>query len=549
MANVDNYYKPPVLPSARPLGIDLVSVSPSDNPITYLLRTLVIGATDGYARALILVTGAGTTVGDKITLNGIEFEATADPNLGEWLPSGSALASAEAIKQMLEDDPNFNRDYKIEQISTAVYVTAKKPGSRWDLSATTVSAGLFVPAPNAGIDRFRSQTFEDYSVYVEVWAGLAGTPFGYQSTSGSEYVSRLFQPANLENIYPFDVAPIVANLVEADIPKIPVATFSRQSSAIAAYYLKFGEMYKTPGGTGLIRREIGQTDPAFVVNCGLPLLDQPKLNEYADYSGTPNASFLTVKPDRKLSRKDSFEWLYLIYIPQTTDLRFLSIAFNVTFVDGTNSGWKFAKTATAKPGVLYWRVDYASLGIGTITAGAGKEALRWTVAVLEHTSPTPSYNPDPQFKTGVLISKETSYILSESCRPEPLLLVWLNSLGGWESFSFDGTKDRSAAIKKSTYERSAPIDFSGGHRREEKVRAVTTSESFILQTFRSELVNADHHEFLRSLFESPTVYLVENYSFRYVSEITTKWERKGEDQAFIVEGVFRLTVPENVLKE
>lgn len=546
MANVDLIFQPFKLPAAQiPNATSLISVSPSDNPIAWIFRTAVIAANGGKAKTTILVTGAGTVAGDTITLNGIEFEATNDPSLGEWLP-GSALNSAEAIKQMIEDDPNFNWAYKIEQNSTAVFLTAKKEGSRYDLTASTSSGGIFIFAPIAGIDRFRAQTLDDYSVYLEVWADLDGPAFGVQSTADAQLIRRLDQPANEENRFVFDVAPVVANLVEGAPPAIPVATFSIQASAVASYFIKYGEQYKTPGGTGLIRRQIGQTEPAFVVNCALPLLDQPKLNQYADGSST--ISFLTQKPARKLSRKDSFEWLYAIYIPQTTATRYLSVAFNVTFVDGTNSGWKFTKTAIAKPGVLYWRVDYASLGLGTIVASAGKEALRWTVKVLEHTNAVP-VDAAPGSKASRNVTEETSFVLSENCEPEPLVLVWLNSLGGWDSFSFDGLQDREAEIKKANFERSAPIDFSSGNRRDEKVRAVTTSESFIVRTFRSELIDAEHHEFLRGLFESPSVYLVENYSFRYVSEISGKWSRLGEDSLHLVEGKFRLTVPVNVLNE
>ena len=549
MANVNLIAYPFVLPVARPLGqTALISVSPSENPIAWIFKTATLAASDGYARALIQFLGA-TTAGNTITINGTVYEATNDPTIGEFLPAASAFAAAEAFKQAIEDDPSINWAYNVSQISNLVYITAKLPGSRYDLATASSGGFIYTPAPVAGIDRYRSQAFDDFSVYAEIWGNLVGTAFGPQSKADAQLIRRLDQPANREDRYVFDVSPVVRNLVEATVPLIGVATFSIQTSAVEAYFLKYGEQYRTPNGTGLTRRQIGETGAAFVVNCALHLLDQPRLNEYGDGSASAYLSFLSEKPDRKLSRKDSFEWLYLLHLPQASTTRYLSVAYNITFVDGTNSGWKFTKTATSKPGVLYWRVDYASLGLQAATTAAGKEALRWTVQIIEHSNPTPTYPSTPGSKTDRIVSKETSFVLSENCEPEPLLLCWLNSLGGWETFSFDGLQDKGAEIKKTTYERSSPIDFVSGSRRDAKVRAVTSSEVYEVWTFRSELLDEDHHEFLKGLFASPSVYLIENYSFRYVSEISGKWQRKGADSLHLVEGVFRLTVPINVLSE
>ena len=106
-------------------------------------------------------------------------------------------------------------------------------------------------------------------------------------------------------------------------------------------------------------------------------------------------------------------------------------------------------------------------------------------------------------------------LIDEACRGyEPIRLAWLNRLGAWDYFTFNLKTTRKSKVKRRNYTQLSgtwnekyyrPYDHLGG----QKVYKIQSTESLSLN---SDYINEETANWLKELFESPDVYIVNKFS-------------------------------------
>ena len=103
-------------------------------------------------------------------------------------------------------------------------------------------------------------------------------------------------------------------------------------------------------------------------------------------------------------------------------------------------------------------------------------------------------------------SKLLTYKIKENCDQQfdHLRLTWLNSLGGWDYYSFKMIAEKKVNISKSNYRKQLPYNYTLSD------RELTTyySEADKEYTLNSDWITQDESDWLVDLFTSTNVYIL-----------------------------------------
>lgn len=141
------------------------------------------------------------------------------------------------------------------------------------------------------------------------------------------------------------------------------------------------------------------------------------------------------------------------------------------------------------------------------------------------------------------MTEERTFILDEECAIDEKQVVWMNKLGGFDSWTFLAGQETQISVKReNTIEYSKEINFHSPHR----INSNRNNDSVQSKTLATR-VNKEVSDWLKSeLINSIDVYFVENGSYIPVNVKDTSVAYNSWSKNYIVKMAFEYAYPINI---
>lgn len=466
------------------------------------------------------------------------LESTLTDEIGTPQGSNTAAEISTSLAEVFQKDPIISRLYYITNTSNVVTLTSKEYGNGYDLTSSNVTitgSNLTLSNTTSGEAEFDGQLVENYSLYAELFVDnsmeYADTPVA------ADYirVQELELPFSNTNEHQFDLAPALKNFVNSGKIDFTFTGTTYMGEMIASYYVKYGEKYPLiPNSNTKKKRYKDSTAYGWCINSSLPFESSNSMN---DYFGTSDVLFLNTAPNTKFSHRDSKEFLNIV-IPMDY-ANALSIFGNIYMYDGTeylNVRLYDITTSGATGnfgGVAVIQAGYDALGL---SAYETPSALIRKVELQVR-----------QLSGGSFIgySETISYYLEIDEQPTNYNIVFLNSLGTYETYSFIGEVIESQSISRSSYQKPYPIDAQGAAAVGFQYNSVIDTEYTKEWTLNSGIIDGDTFDFLMGMLQSNRLYHYDVDHQNYLLVKSHSATKSSMTNEYSIQIVVQETISEN----
>ena len=555
------YYDADVAMQARP---DSILASENASYFSFWPKIIALNETN----AKIYITFAGVPPEDTIitlsaaTLNAFptyQITAKAEPGINEFYstattPTRTIAEVAQSFMYALNQNVSFAQRFYATQTGNTVIVVALAAGSKWNIdthyyptSTTAVTTTLTVDSG----DYYQNQNKKDWAVWCDLYVNGRGDMGNTIDRNYAEYVTSFEFSYKRDNNYVVDCSGAVKNYLSTPTPAVDSATMTYLSGSTANYFLVFGQKYDE--FLNNYRRKFlhGQTSVHWLFNSSLPFDNYNSLSSYTfnnstvALSGNNRKSYLTNQPSSKQTYIFGKEYLSILYEDAATIPDQINLYFNVdvNYVDGTVDAGEFNIQTTD---VLYsggcWTANVSADQMFTDTTYNGKLIKSYTVRLYKFTLVGVADND-------LLIGKEQEYVIAHDCESEGLQnIMWRNSLGGWDTFVFNGELSSDIDRKITLFNYVLPLNYQRNYTNYVSYQSVDSVDFEKTYEAHTGFIDKNHFDWLVEIFKSSDVRILEN----------DEWKRiiikKGDAKANTNEDLFKLSLtyvyalPENYIK-
>lgn len=521
-------------------------------PISFVYESNTVGAAAQASAAITADDLAAMTDGYYVEVNGVRFYCRDEPGPGD-LPSVALAPTAAdvlgALALLLRRAPALRGDYDVLLTPTGeLTLRAQRPGTAYNL-ALAQAGTAFGLVGTPGADGVFAQTKADYAVYCDVWRDAdpnnttrlfdpAGVPYAQASWREA---GRLRKDYTGENLFTFDVAEVLAHwarpipprYADITIPAGGYPVFEYADGMLCRYAVEVGEEWTEAGAP--VRRpkdRLGwgypaDTPPAML--WGVAAAQSAALAwgdaaaQFLFYwrrkpgagGGSPRVVRpLTGQPSVKLSHVQAIEYLYLLYEPSADNMTHLDVRFDFVYEDcAPEEEVYFARFAATRPlrygGAFYVEVSPRTFDWQALETAAGSRLAEYTVTIVEH---------DGNTANAVPVTTPQTYLLDDAarCRELPTVLMWLNPLGGYDTWTPQGAVIKEIDADGQTHE--APITHAtlpgrqlpGGHPDYTRLADKRTYRIAARASYETHLgwVDGETMEWLRGVLAATEVYVI-----------------------------------------
>lgn len=545
-----------------------------------------------------------------------------NPGLNEFFscPLGTAqqrLLTVQSLSDAINSNLNISSKYNCTSDFATVpgviggptyyiVLTAKEVGTNFNLSVNNFFDFVysFVNAnPLAipyylieGSDSSRGMQLQNfnYGCFVEIWRYIDGVDLGRRNTNNkSQKIATLSQKWNKSNKFEFNLSGFLSNLV----PKINIPDFNTPLTVFTYfeglnhYYLKYGEQFNggyyfdstSSPSSGFLNNYypendknnitdtytrkyyIDETPINWIAKAVLPLgIQNPNFQDkwnQLETIGTTNSikpinilSNLTELKNRKRFENPEYIFLVVQNDQENNDLRSLRLKTYYRFIDGTLSApvnyTHVINNVNLKPGI--YGID-VSLGIINFNQ----------TELLNNTRILEIYHQIQISKDGGAIwedlTPEFSYEMDLNNDPEQYkTLYWRNPYGVIEQFTFEGFKQETVSIDRTTYNQNYKYD---SYSRDKKVKSIFKNDIVIEKTMNSGWINKENYKWLKELLTSTEWWTIEettkevngfyNHECNFESQTILKydWNIDEFNDLYNLTITYTTSIPENSIIE
>lgn len=340
---------------------------------------------------------------------------------------------------------------------------------------------------------------------------------------GGVKVDRLIVPPHPTHLTAFfNVAKVLEGRISKDIAITDDRVMENANSYIA-YTCKFGEAYGTTGTT--VYPDLTVAAAKYLWNGILDYPDQCAFSS-GDYISTGASSqFLTNKPSSGDIFNDDYAWLYF------NDFNLIAYQIKYRLYPSPNFLGSTYTLSNAAPTKRFLRVPAGIMNINAMHAGqwVGSPA----VFTYSDSFPNSYYSIHLTNLAGAQISEEYFFKIANNCSQyEKRTFVFLNKLGGYDTFSFTLVSKDSIEIERSNYKKNLG-SYSGANAFNYAIsdRAVSQFNTKVKDKFtvKSDWISEAQMIWLEELLTSPDVLLFDNTndpSLIPVNITTSSFEKK-----------------------
>lgn len=448
------------------------ALNPVGNEIFWAFKTATIG-TNGTASLTITLTALNLVVGDSITINGRTYPVKASPGPYE-LAAGGALLNGQRLISYLNTDPVISPYYVVYVVGLDIVLQAIKPGTAFNItySANLTNAGAITVVNGAGNDLYYGQSLENFALrfrlYVDTSAASKVRLGGVTTTTAANSLrtNPVFQAEwTQDNRLAVHIEQTLRGYCYTPTPNynplVPTPILPA-SQMLVRYWFEYEESYIPAGEVSPITNQLGtfgaDTIMLYAVNSALPKFIDPVFidNQFRvfwrrDVGANQYVHFLTGMYANKETHIDSYELLYFIYTNLGKARSSLGLIYNFYFEDGTELLDQHTPIISTSFGSNSGTANHVEVGYRQILANfpmveATSRIARFEVAVYERFIGFPT-----DFRWTVF----QSYKLNNETRCDAFKfpqLVFLNLLGGMDTFRFTGFYTKTVSVENKTYE-------------------------------------------------------------------------------------------------
>ncbi len=461
--------------------------------------------------------------------------AKAQPKANEFysdqtLPSRTTSDVCDSIAFALNANDNFRKRFYAVAVPSIswVVIEALEYGAKWNLDFATIVPGTggFTFGYVYSYDNYRSQSLKDYAIWNDLYINSNGDFGSNLNRSGSTRVAQFENAYTADNEYNVDVSGVIKNYVSTPLPLLlSASTIIQENGSLVNYYLVGGEKYDE-FNNGYKRQFLNyQTGVYWALNASTGLTDQNYLAPYVFSNATgTTARFLTNQPQTKQTYALADEYLSILYSnsggAQLPGLQFYWYV-DIYYSNGTiahNAVQMHMTTIPSDGGGCY------RLNVGPSTIGVREDLLFFGSRIK-------GYGVHMQMVGSALTNDYTvSTVQKYELVDEPnrgKLIQWLNPLGRWDSFYFNGNLEQDLDRKSSTF--TTPIGFDV--QATDRMLNENNIELSRVYTLNSGVMNKEHFDWIYEIAKSTDIRIKENNTLKPIilKKINWKCESSFED--------------------
>ena len=509
-----------------------------ENPVILTLRTALSSISPSYAVNTFQITGTITNVTIEFNLSYpyqyyAIFKSKAFPdrgnyflesilrdNVGNVVGSNTTTEIATSLAEVFQKDAILSRLFFITNSGTTVTLKSKEYNSEFNLSSSNVTiTGNNVTLTNTipGVTQYDGQISPEYSLYGELYVN---EDLRYGQTPDIDHYNRVIElelPYNRTNIHQFDFSSALKNFVFSNKLDFTFTGYTYLNYPMGNYFIKYGEKYPLIVGQNTKKKRYkGETGFGWFLNASLDYEKPNNLDVYLKrqrilifgVSGLYIDSgfrFLNTAPNTKISNRGCKEFLSFII---KEDYGFpLALYANITLFDGTRylnqKMYDIHTGTTYNGGIIVVNAGFADLGLGSYETSSKVRRVDLTIM-------------QDGYGYWVPYSETKSYHLDIDDHCNMFNVAFLNSLGTYETYSFNGELIESQDTERIMYQR--PYDLKSDGSAEPGFLYNATMDTKLTRKYmlNTGIIDDDTFYFLRGLLNSNRIY---HYDGEYQNNI------------------------------
>lgn len=405
------------------LALEPQEICFSKDPIVFDFQTDNLIVSAGVAAVNVVAFSGGVAEDEVMILRwgGTELRmvAKATPALAHEFPS--ATTDLAVLLPYFRDNYTLDKDFVVSIVSGGLHFTARNAGTKYNFSTISFAGGT-VSANVPGVDAVIRKNF---SVYYELYVEQADAPDSYYKLSaGNLPVDSNTQRCRL------DLSPLLHSALEPDMPYDFLTTTALCQKSKRRYYLRIAETF---GEKPQIQR-ITKLEPKHVVLGGTSKQNRKTvIGKLLGVSASVDACLRYGDTNRYILQ-DAPQYLYFLMLRAATGIQ---LKATIYYADDTSE----VKASLGYLGAKYDKVFFdASLSV--FEPNASKTVVMYEVCVVD------ASNGDAH------ISKTYTYIIDYAFRKTVRRFLYVNSVGGADSFLTFGKGTKEIEFFKQTAEKA-----------------------------------------------------------------------------------------------
>lgn len=534
------------------------SVVAAENPIVWSLSSNTISASQSWYSGYIEVISTGLTANTSFILSAatpgafptFQFTAAAEPKVNEFYcnitsPSRTVSQIAESLAEAMNANFAFRQRFVVTYHLGFVYIEALQPGSHWNVDYALINGSgswLNYSDLTVATDYYDSQNYVDFGVYADLYINSEGDLGSNLDRTHSERIAQFENSYNANNIYTFDSSGTIKNYISTPTPTLSATTMESMREALINCYFVFGSKYDE-FNNGYRRQFLkGQTNNIWALNSSLPFNEVNNLSAYTITNNVTAAtmSYLTNSPNPKQVFNESHEYLSFLY-SNSEGAQLPSLAFwvmvDINYVDGSSDTDEFEINFTSintTGGSLYCTCISPTQFFSSGNTHNGQLVDSYTVRLIQSTG-VGSY---------WVRGEDKIYKYVDDCLLEGATeFLWLNPLGGWDTFIFNGEKEEDIDRKITTFQ--IPVSFQGDYYSNSTIDNIDVNKKI---KARSGYIDKTHLDWLFEMFKSTDTYIIQNGEKKRIVITGGDWKPISNNNLFNVTVEYIPSAEENFIK-
>lgn len=459
--------------------------------------------------------------------------------------SNSNTEIATSLAEAFQSDSLLPRLYYISNSGTTVTLISKDNGNQYDLTTGNtiiIGSGITLTNIQSGVVEFDGQLAADYSLYVELYTDPSLEFGGTPDLNNYKRVVELELPFNNNNQHQFDLSTTLKNFVSSPNFDFSFTGFTTSPLMDCSYYVKYGEKYPLIENTNTKKKRYkGSTSVLYCLNSSLDFNADNDMSEYlgnlitgsTTYTGV---TFLNTAPNPKYIARGSKEFLYLLLNSGYPNA--LTLKGDIYYYNGTSTtGVTFFNISTLTGatnfgGVAVLACGYNELGLVNYE-NSGNTKIRKVDFAIWQTPPTGST---------IKLTETRSYLLEIDEQPQKFDVIFLNTLGTYETFSFVGEVVQDQEVTRQNYTIPYNVSNRGAADLGFIYNGVYNTELTRLWTVNTGTIDADTYNYVLGLINSNKIYNYGNPNENFLTVVGQTALKSTNDAEFIIQIQFRETI-------
>mgnify|MGYP003632965930 CR=1 FL=1 len=306
--------------------------------------------------------------------------------------------------------------------------------------------------------------------------------------------------------FTFDISGVARNYITSDLQTLGGEGYFTAPNSFKTLYIVVGAIYKSTSTNELSEASVAyfSGNECYIFNGVYQHIDAQNFTAFKmqDSSTLMLSNFPS---DDKIKIKTDESYFFSSMADGTlTDMLALVVTKNSS---GATIDTYKVDTAASSSDDKRCDVGVGCSNFANLVSGDMDSANTGTLPII--TASVTTYDIHFVISGVVQVTKTYTFEIDRKCHDYSTRFHWLNRLGGYDSWTFDGASSRGQNQSKALYEQNLDYSFNI-YDSETGINAIESKNTF--STY-SGLLNNDKRKWLEELYTSPEVYVIEDGAY------------------------------------